>query len=151
MKFRDFLTEATGKNDLVLVGEWYVKDNWYGKSYRVILMDTGFKKKTEFNQYKSLLTKYVKKKYNQKLTASHISVGKLDAFPEYTYVANGPSRDITHYEITTDVLDEMRPTEKDIEDKAARKADLEMRKSMAARRKAHGGKRRRGPRSRGSK
>jgi hypothetical protein len=87
--------------EIVLVGDVYIKDNWYGTRYRIILkpdINTFFKNKTEAKKYEGKVKKYIKGKYN---TTGQIYIGELI---DYIYVSMGPSIYYNRVEITVNEL-----------------------------------------------
>jgi len=92
----------THPTEKVLAITWHVKDNWYGKNYRLILNkdeNTGFSSLKEAKSYKSLLALYVKNKYNQKVTGKYAKFDQHDNFPTYIH-SIGPSYWCDNYYIS---------------------------------------------------
>ena len=90
--------------DIVLVGDVYVEDNWYGQRYRIILrptIDSFFKNKTEVKKYEGKVRKYIKKHFK---TTSETYMGEYSKLIDYTYVSLGPSLYYYRTELTIDKL-----------------------------------------------
>ena len=93
--------------DIVLVGDVYVEDNWYGQRYRVILrptIDSFFKNKTEMKKYEGKVRKYIKGKYK---TSGETYMGDYGKLIDYWYVSMGPSIYYHRTELTIEELLEL--------------------------------------------
>lgn len=101
------------KPGLLLVVQWYVADDWYGKRYRVILSiddEQDFRTKTDAKKYTSLIKKYVRNLYSfpnkkEKITVM-VKSREEDDLRDYVYCGNGPSLSYTHYNISIKDLEE---------------------------------------------
>jgi len=86
--------------NLVLSIQWYVKDEWYGNNYRLVLnglSEDGFKTKSDAKKYSSYIKKYLKHKENIK--NGIIDICEYSNLETYRYCSMGPSWSCTNIHI----------------------------------------------------
>lgn len=91
--------------DIVLVGDVYVEDGWYGKRYRIVLrptVDGYFKNKTECKKYEAKVKKYVKNRFET--TVELLYIGEHNKLVDYRYISLGPSIYYHRTELTIESL-----------------------------------------------
>lgn len=81
----------------------YIKDDWYGTRYRVVLIKddhTGFENKKESKLYSSMFASYIKYKHKWDATLKQLEFNKLGSFITYEYNSFGPSYYCTNIYVT---------------------------------------------------
>ena len=88
---------------------WHIPDNWYGSNKRVILekaKGVSFDSAKEAKQYKPLLVRYIKAKYETATEIKNSTVKYGKAFELTTYIHTiGPSYSCTNILITVEELE----------------------------------------------
>lgn len=86
----------------------YIKDNWYGTRYRMVLIKddhTGFKNKRETKEYWLKFVTFMKVQRNWPATNRQLEFDALSKFPTYIYCGAGPSYSCTNMYVTVGALD----------------------------------------------
>lgn len=105
---------------LVLAIQWHVRDDWYGKNYRIIFKgfdDNGFRTKTEAKKHLSMLKKFAFFKYgNSDIEFSKkyniIEIDEYKNLETYRYYSMGPSWSCTNISVDVNEFKEFVESEK---------------------------------------